>query len=79
MTAAQSLLKTASDLAPSRFATESGSVEGKRVGVSWQWTMAIVAGVSTFLRLSTAQNGTLPRTHLIVGVTCTDFGVECWE
>ena len=34
--AAQSLLKAASDLAPSRSVTDSGSVEGKRVGVSWR-------------------------------------------
>ena len=39
--AAQSLLKAASDLAPSRSATDSGSVEGKLVGVAWRWVMAI--------------------------------------
>ena len=48
--AAQSLLKAASDLAPSRSATDSGSVEGKRVGVSWRWAMLVhgVAGVSSW-------------------------------
>ena len=47
--AAQSLLKAAIDLAPSGSAIDSGSVEGKLVGVAWLWVMVAVRGASVEL------------------------------
>ena len=56
--AARSLLKAASDIAPSCFATDSGPFEGKLgIGVSWRWVIVVrmgrVAwGISGHLRYS---------------------------
>ena len=47
--AAQSLLKATNDLAPSRSVIDSGSVEGKLVGVAWRWVMVAVRGASVEL------------------------------